>query len=331
MYKHMWSNTPNEAMEFHDYHLDQHFGGRSVPSFLPRQMVLDYFAGRCRRHGDLRERFQFGKKVERVAYDEESGKFTVAVRDLNVLQRGGDDPAPWTAAPFRRGTGADIDAGNLDDNDLTVDDTFDAVVTATGHYSAPNVTVDLLPGIESFPGRILHSHDFRNAEEFAGLKVLVVGGSTSAEDIALQCIKYGAESALISWRTQPLGLLWPKGVSERPSVAQIRGDRVTFADGGPPVEFDAIILCTGYRFSFPFMENRLTLRTGNHLHPRSLYRGMVFLGGGNNRLLYMGMQKNLQLFFGEIQSAWIVKYLMGDIQLPEPGAMQQDVDSWHSR
>jgi len=58
-------------------------------------------------------------------------------------------------------------------------------------------------------GRILHAHDFRSAEEFAGKRVLVVGTSYSAEDIASQCHKYGAASVHCSWRTAPMGWHWP--------------------------------------------------------------------------------------------------------------------------
>jgi trimethylamine monooxygenase len=39
----------------------------------------------------------------------------------------------------------------------------------------------------------MHSHDFRDAEEFRGKNVIVLGSSYSAEDVALQCNKYGAK------------------------------------------------------------------------------------------------------------------------------------------
>ena len=44
------------------------------------------------------------------------------------------------------------------------------------------------PGIERFPGRVLHAHDFRDKNEFSGKTLLLIGSSYSAEDIALQCI-----------------------------------------------------------------------------------------------------------------------------------------------
>ena len=56
-----------------------------------------------------------------------------------------------------------------------------------GHFSTPNVPE--WPGFNKFEGRILHAHDFRDATEFSGKDILVVGTSYSAEDIALQCYK----------------------------------------------------------------------------------------------------------------------------------------------
>ena len=64
------------------------------------------------------------------------------------------------------------------------------------------VNCDHFKGIDKFPGRVLHSHDFRASEEFAGKRLLLIGASYSAEDIALQCMKYGASSVICTWRTK---------------------------------------------------------------------------------------------------------------------------------
>ena len=57
------------------------------------------------------------------------------------------------------------------------------------------------PGIERFPGRVLHAHDFRDKNEFSGKTLLLIGSSYSAEDIAVQFIKYGASKVIITWRS----------------------------------------------------------------------------------------------------------------------------------
>ena len=96
-------------------------------------------------------------------------------------------------------------------------------MVATGHFSVPNVPH--FAGIETFPGRVLHGHDFRSADEFKGKNLVVVGASYSAEDIALQCHKYGAKSVTISYRTQPMGFHWPNGMKEVPLITRSRGRR----------------------------------------------------------------------------------------------------------
>jgi trimethylamine monooxygenase len=41
-----------------------------------------------------------------------------------------------------------------------------------------------IDSVDQFPGRILHSHEFR------GVDVLIIGSSFSADDIALQFYKF---------------------------------------------------------------------------------------------------------------------------------------------
>ena len=48
-----------------------------------------------------------------------------------------------------------------------------------------------------FPGRILHSHDFRDAEEFRNKNVIVLGSSYSAEDIAYNVISMELNQLLL--------------------------------------------------------------------------------------------------------------------------------------
>ncbi|WP_156913823.1 FAD-dependent oxidoreductase [Brevibacterium album] len=53
-----------------------------------------------------------------------------------------------------------------------------AVVNATGTWDRPRRPY--APGFETFRGRVLHTHDFTQAEDFRGQRVLVVGAGISA-------------------------------------------------------------------------------------------------------------------------------------------------------
>ncbi len=63
---------------------------------------------------------------------------------------------------------------------------FDRVIVATSHYHVPNmINID---GVDQFPDRVLHLHEFGGADEFMGRNLLIIGSSTSTEDITtLQC------------------------------------------------------------------------------------------------------------------------------------------------
>lgn len=71
------------------------------------------------------------------------------------------------------------------------------VINATGTWDKPHWPH--YPGVETFTGRQLHTHDFRSVAEFAGQRVLVVGGGTSAVQFLLQLAEAGVETA---WSTR---------------------------------------------------------------------------------------------------------------------------------
>ena len=74
---------------------------------------------------------------------------------------------------------------------------FDALVVASGHNWEPRLPDPPYPG--SFDGREVHAHDYREAEELAGRRVLVVGMGNSAMDIAVESSTV-AERTLLSTR-----------------------------------------------------------------------------------------------------------------------------------
>jgi len=71
------------------------------------------------------------------------------------------------------------------------------LVNATGTWGAP--FVPYLPGSNTFSGRHVHTSGYHSAEEFAGQRVVVVGGGTSAVGFLMEL--EGVASAL-TWATR---------------------------------------------------------------------------------------------------------------------------------
>uniref|UniRef100_A0A7S3WWK2 Flavin-containing monooxygenase n=2 Tax=Emiliania huxleyi TaxID=2903 RepID=A0A7S3WWK2_EMIHU len=172
----------------------------------------------------------------------------------------------------------------------------------------------------------MHAHDFRSAEEFAGKDVLVIGTSYSAEDIASQCYKYGVKSVTLSWRTRPMAFKWPANFRTVPLLERVDGRTCHFKDGST-AEVDAIIMCTGYQHSFPFMAPDLRLRTANRLWCNSLHEGVVWTS--NHRLFYLGMQDQWFTFNMFDAQAWYARdVILGRLAMPDRAEVEREWAHW---
>jgi dimethylaniline monooxygenase (N-oxide forming) len=74
---------------------------------------------------------------------------------------------------------------------------FDKVVIATGAHHTPHVPT--IEGEHLFRGRMIHSSTVKNPQDFAGLRVMIVGFSNTAADISNELVKY-ASKVLVSHR-----------------------------------------------------------------------------------------------------------------------------------
>merc|ERR1712193_368196 len=297
MYRYLWSNGPKEALELPDYTFEDHYG-RAIPSFPPREVLFDYLQGRWKKM-DLKKHINFKTVVRMVTFNEETDKFSVVTE--NLTER------------------------NLTSK-IQPTEEFDYVFVASGHYSVPYVPT--YPGVDRFPGRVMHSHDFRDACEFEGKRMLIVGASYSAEDIALQTIKYGAKKVICTYRSKPMCFKWPESIEERPIFTHVDGKTVHFSDG-TTAEVDAIMFCTGYLHYTPFLEDKLRLRSPNVLFPPNLYKGIIFTPGGNNKMLYLGTQDQYYTYtMFDVEALWALKYVLGDIKIPDKETMIADWKKW---
>ncbi|MDH6233945.1 trimethylamine monooxygenase [Mesorhizobium soli] len=293
MYRYLWSNGPKECLEFADYTFEEHFG-RPIASYPPRAVLWDYIKGRVEK-ADVRQWVRFNSPVRMVTYSEVTEKFTVTVHDRT--------------------------------KDVVYSEEFDYVVVASGHFSAPNVPH--FEGIEKFAGRVLHSHDFRDALEFKDKDILLIGRSYSAEDIGSQCYKYGAKSITNSYRSRPMGFNWPENWEEVPLLMRVEHKTCHFKDGTSK-DVDAIIMCTGYLHHFPFLSEDLRLKTDNRLWPLGLYKGIVW--ENNPKLFYIGMQDQFYTFNMFDAQAWFARdVILGRIKLPSKEEMMADSQRWRDR
>ena len=159
---------------------------------------------------------------------------------------------------------------------------FDAVVVASGHYHVPKVPA--IPGLAAwkaaFPDRVQHSKAYRSARGFEGQTVLLIGGSASSTDIAVElgpAVRKIWQSTRNGAFDHPPSMLPDNAerVAEVASFGTIRVDSphagteaedeatagleghipatITLKDGRVLDGIDRVIVATGYQFSFPYL------------------------------------------------------------------------------
>lgn len=105
-----------------------------------------------------------------------------------------------------------------------------AVISATGTWSRP--FRPHLPGVGEFAGRLLHTVDYRRAEDFAGQRVLVVGGGNSGAQIAADLTRT-ARSLVWATRRPPR---WMPDDVDGAALFRAATARVRSLAGGPEAE-----------------------------------------------------------------------------------------------
>ena len=120
-------------------------------------------------------------------------------------------------------------------------------------------------------------------------------------------------------------------LGEHHLAARFEENDVYFQDGSH-ANVDVVIFCTGYKLEFPFMQDELRLRADKFFYPDNLYKGVLWIKGGNHKLLYVGMQYNIYHFVKyACQAMWACQNIMGKIELPSKDVMLADIAMWDAK
>ncbi|WCJ25980.1 Flavin-containing monooxygenase family protein [Euphorbia peplus] len=209
------------------------------------------------------------------------------------------------------------------------DEVYDAVVICNGHYSDANVAH--IPGITSWPGKQIHSHNYRVPDPFRDQVVVLIGSSASAIDISMEIAGVAKEVhtasrsvAAETYEQQPgYDNLWLHSMIER-----VDQDGSVVFQNGRIVLADVILHCTGYKYTFPFLEtNGIVAVDDNRVGP--LYKH-VFPPVLAPSLSFVGLPWKVAPFpLFEFQSKWIAGALSGKILLPLQEEMMDEIEAFY--
>ncbi|EDN02665.1 flavin-containing monooxygenase [Histoplasma capsulatum] len=215
------------------------------------------------------------------------------------------------------------------------DDVYDAVVAANGHYNVPYIPS--IPGISewnaAYANAITHSKSYSSPAEFRDKKVVVVGNSASGLDIGAQIRTTCRKPLLVSVRSASSFAVGPDDGSkiEYPQIVEFlppttHNRAVRFENGEIEEDVDAVLFCTGYFYSFPFLSSLKppVVEDGNRtLH---VYQQIFYADHPTLAFLCLG-QKITPFPVAENQSAVIARVWSGRLNLPSKQEMYQWEDA----
>lgn len=244
----MWANVPKELIEYFDYTWDDHFK-KPTPTFLPRKDILNYIISRNSVDSAL-DNVKYNHTVTSVKYNASEEKFSVTVTDdKNSSSTTKFDRCIWAAG-------------------------------MNGYLEDPDDVDELL---DDFEGKSMHSVEATETfkEHVKGKRVLLIGDSSSAEDLALRAVKLGAEKVYITSRTgdgdccemgawpggkvevvygQPYKILKGKTFKSQGVYWSEKKEKWRKDDDDEPKkmkDIDTAIMCTGYNANLECIDENL--------------------------------------------------------------------------
>ncbi len=113
-------------------------------------------------------------------------------------------------------------------------------------------------------------------------------------------------------------------VTPKPAIGSFDGDRVVFTDG-TSVTADAVVYCTGFRMTFPFLPAGCPVAADGSVE---LYRRVV--PADRPGLYFVGLVRPVGSItrLVEAQAQWVARLVDGEAELPAAGEMREEIATY---
>jgi len=314
IYASLRTNLPSDLMAFLDYPFDSRGGGADHWSRFPHHScVLTYLQNFCSDF-DISPHLRLEHEV--LSIEPDSSGWQVRVRQT------GQSPTTHHSTTHHSTTHHSTTHHSTTHRSTTAN--FDAVVICNGHYSKPRVPA--LAGIEHFQGRVIHSHNYREATDFTDQTVVAWGAAASGADISREIASCARQVHWCGAALAPTGEAGGRPATRsnlhhhgEPTGFSPEGE-LMFADGSRLADIDVFMFCTGYESQFPFLATDIVQVTDNWVNP--LYQDLV--APTHPSLAFIGLPYLVVPFpLFEMQARWFARWLAGRFSLPQQRAMEQ--------
>lgn len=202
---------------------------------------------------------------------------------------------------------------------------FDHLLVTNGHYGKPYTPT--FEGLDEWSAhesrKVIHSMWYREPSPYQDLRVLVIGGGPSGNDLAAE-ISSVAKETIQSVRSFEDG---QEGrIVRRGHIDRFTADGLVLFKSGKQAVIDRVILATGYKYDFPFLP-QLPLRTpepdsaslynsGSHIYPLAQHVFPLLAPFPPTSLAFFGLPSKVAPFpLFEGQALLAVRLMTGRVSM----------------
>ncbi|XP_037294204.1 senecionine N-oxygenase-like isoform X2 [Manduca sexta] len=193
-------------------------------------------------------------------------------------------------------------------------ETCDFVVVASGQYLLPSWPK--IEGLETFRGNMIHSHDYKDPEDYRNHRVLVVGAGASGLDLATHLSNVTSKlvhSHHAMFNQPHFGDTYVR----KPDIMAFTATGAIFQDGTFE-ELDDVIFCTGYRYNHPFLDSSTGVTaTDKFILP--LYQQVVNIK--HPSMTFVGISKRIINRVLDAQAEYSAALAAGKFEIPSQEEM----------
>jgi cation diffusion facilitator CzcD-associated flavoprotein CzcO len=210
---------------------------------------------------------------------------------------------------------------------------YDAVVVGSGHYSVPFIPD--IPGASEWntkhPGSVSHSKYYRIPETYSDKKVIVVGNSASGLDISSQIATVCSAPLFLSSKSESYlaaGFKANPNIENVPEIIKFDANSksITLKNGRVEHGVDAVLFCTGYLYSLPFLEALDPNPIGDGTRVEHTYQHLFYSPDPTLTFLTLP-QKIIPFPLAEAQAAVLARVFSGRLSLPS----EEEMRAWEAQ
>ncbi|KAF8609669.1 FAD/NAD(P)-binding domain-containing protein [Ceratobasidium sp. AG-I] len=202
---------------------------------------------------------------------------------------------------------------------------FDHLLVTNGHYGKPYVPA--FEGLDEWSAhesrKVIHSMWYREPSPYQDLRVLVIGGGPSGNDIAADISSVAKETiqSVRSFEDERIGQIIHRGHIDR-----FTADGLVIFKSGKEAAIDRVILATGYKYDFPFLP-QLPLRapepdstslynSASHIYPLAQHLFPLLAPFPPTSLAFFGLPSKVAPFpLFEVQALLAARLMTGRIAM----------------